>query len=333
MTLHLSGEEVRRLVTPDVALRAARAVVAAQREGLGTLPPRLDVDLPTGFLRTMPAALAPYMGMKVMTLAKGVGNRYMILVYQQESGALLAVIDAADVTQLRTAATTAVAGELLAPGGTADLGVLGSGWEAAGHLRAFAHLWPLERVLVHSPNPDRRAAFAQRMTDELGIEVMPVATAEEAIGTPPVTVLCTKAPTPVVDGAAFPPGAVVLSIGSTRPDLRELDDTTMRRSAVLLVDDRRQVVAESGDIAAGLESGALDHDHIVGMHEWRESAPADAGRDLRTFKSVGTALQDLALAAELVSAAEAAGVGRDIGELTALKPPAALQPRPREHAP
>lgn len=324
MTLHLTGADVRALVTPDVALRAARTAVSAQREGLGALPPRLDVDLPSGFLRTMPAALAPYMGMKVMTLAKGVGNRYMILVYRQDSGELLAVLDAADVTQLRTAATTAVAGELLAPGGAQEIGVLGSGWEAAGHLRAFAHLWPLERALVFSPNAERRAAFAARMTDELGIEVVPVATAADAVGATPVSVLCTKAPVPVVDGDAFPPGAVVLSIGSTRPDLRELDDATMRRSAVLLVDDPRQVVAESGDIAAGLESGALTDDHIVGMHEWTNCASAN-GRDLRTFKSVGTALQDLALAAELISAAEATGVGRDIGELTALKPPASPQ--------
>jgi alanine dehydrogenase len=333
VTLHLTGEDVRALVTPEVALRAARAVVTAQREGLGALPPRLDVDLPTGFLRTMPAALAPYMGMKVMTLARGVGNRYMILVYRQDSGALLAVLDAAEVTQLRTAATTAVAGELLAPGGVRELGVLGSGWEAAGHLRAFAHLWPLERVRVFSPNAQRRAAFAARMSEELGLDVVPATSAEEAVGTPAVSVLCTKAPVPVVDGAAFPPGGVVLSIGSTRPDLRELDETTMRRSAVLLVDDARQVVAESGDIAAGLASGALAPEHIVGMHEWAER-PSPNGRDLRTFKSVGTALQDLALAAELIDAAQAAGVGRDLGELTALKPSAAApSPSPLEPTP
>jgi ornithine cyclodeaminase/alanine dehydrogenase-like protein (mu-crystallin family) len=209
------------------------------------------------------------------------------------------------------------------------LGLLGSGWEAAGHLRAFAHLWPLERAFVFSPNAERRAAFAARMSAELGIDVVPAATADEAVGAVPVSVLCTKAPVPVVDGAAFPPGAVVLSIGSTRPDLRELDDATMRRSAVLLVDDARQVVAESGDIAAGLESGALEHDHIVGMHEWADR-PATDGRDLRTFKSVGTALQDLALAAELIDAAQAAGVGRDLGELTALKAAAAAQASPLE---
>jgi ornithine cyclodeaminase/alanine dehydrogenase-like protein (mu-crystallin family) len=322
VTLHLASEDVRRLVTHEVAMRAARAVLQAQREGDFALPPRLDVDLPNGFLRSMPAALAPYMGMKVMSLARGIGNRYLILVYSQEDGDLLAVIDAAEVTQLRTAATTAVAGDLLAPEGTELLGLLGSGWEAAGHLRAFAQQWPLKQVLVHSPNVERCASFAERMTEELGIDVTPVATSAEAVGTPPVTLLCTKAPTPVVDGSAFPPGAVVLSIGSTRPDLRELDDATMRRTGVLLVDDPRQVVAESGDIATGLESGALSPDHIVAMHEWAET-PATPGRDLRTFKSVGTALQDLALAAELISAARASGVGREIGELAALKPHAA----------
>jgi ornithine cyclodeaminase/alanine dehydrogenase len=247
------------------------------------------------------------------------------LVYRQADGDLVAILDAAEVTQLRTAATTALAGELLAPNGATELGLLGSGWEATGHLRAFAHMWPLERVFVFSPNRERREDFAARMSDELGISVVAVEPAEEVVSAAPVTVLCTKATEPVVDGEAYPSGAVVLSIGSTRPDLRELDDATMRRSSVLLVDDVRQVMAESGDVATGLQEGALHQDHLVPMHEWCERPLLD-GRDLLCFKSVGTALQDLALAAELIAAAEESGTGRDLGELAALKAHAASRP-------
>jgi alanine dehydrogenase len=331
VTLHLNGEDVRRLVTHEIAMRAAWSVLDAERDGVTVLPPRIDVDLPTGFLRSMPAALPPYMGLKVMSLARGVGNRYLMLVYEQETGALVAAIDAAEATQLRTAATTAVAAELLAPDGATELGLLGSGWEATGHLKTFARLWPLKRVYIHSPNQQRREAFAERMSDELQLDVVPVASAEETVAAVPVAVLCTKAPTPVIDGSAFPPGAVVLSIGSTRPDLRELDEATMRRSAVLLVDDPRLVPVESGDIAEGLRAGALRHDHIVPMASYKTTSRSD-GRDLLSFKSVGTALQDLALAAELIPAAREAGVGREIGELTALKAPAGSRPRAMEQA-
>ena len=327
MTLLLTGDDVRALVTHEMAMAAARETVAAQRAGRVVAPPRLDVDLPSGFLRVMPAALDPYMGLKVMSLARGVGTRYLILVYAQASGELVAVLDADEVTRLRTAATTAVAGALLAPRGAERIGLVGSGFEAEGHVRAFAREWPLREVRVFSPSVERRDRFAARMSNELGVLVRPVATMAAAISDVPVAVLCTKSRTPVVDGAAFAPGTVVLSIGSTRPDLRELDEATLRRTAALLVDDARQVCLESGDVSSALECGALDASRIVGMHEWPGvDGRATAGRDLLTFKSVGTALQDLALATQLVDAASAAGGGRVLGELTRLKPFAAPPP-------
>lgn len=328
MTLYLSGGDVRALGTHEVTMAAARDAVAAERAGRTVVPPRMDVDLEHGFLRVMPAAFNDLMGLKVMTLVRGLGTRYLILLYRQSTGELVAVLDADEVTRLRTAATTAYAGELLAPEGATRLGLVGSGFEAEGHLRAFARLWPLEEVLVFSRTPQRREAFAARMSDELGIAVRPVATVAEAVGSVPVSVLATKATEPVVDGADFRPGAVVLSIGSTRPDLRELDRATLRRAATLLVDDPRQVRLESGDVIDALASGALTEDRIVGMAAAADGRRLERGddRDLLAFKSVGTAIQDLALASAALEAARASGRGRELGELTRLKPFAAPPP-------
>jgi ornithine cyclodeaminase/alanine dehydrogenase len=328
VTLFLDGEDVRSLVTHEVAMAAAEAVVQAQRDGLVALPPRLDVDLPSGFLRVMPAALHPFMGLKVMSLASGVGTRYLILIYRQETGELEAVVDADEVTRLRTAATTVVAGNLLCPERSDRLALIGSGFEAEGHLRAFAASWPLAEVVVYSRSADRREAFAARMTDELGITVKPSPSMQEAIGSAPVSVLCTKSDTPVVDGTAFPEGAVVLSIGSTRPDLRELDRASLERTAVLLVDDPAQVLSESGDISDAVACGALEESRLVSMADWNgPDGHVTAGRDLLTFKSVGTALQDLALATQLVDAAKEQGRGRDLGTLSRLKPFVQSAPR------
>lgn len=321
MTLFLSAEDVTALATDEVVINAARAAVAAEREGRAILPPRLDVDHTDGFLRVMPAAIDEAVGLKVMTLAKGLGTRYLVLVYRRSSGELIAIIDADEITRRRTAATTAVAGEMLAPNGVRSLAVIGSGFEAEGHVRLFAARWPLERVLVYSRSQPRREGFASRMAGELGVEVRAVDTVEDAIANAPLTILATKSPVPVVAGDAFPDGAIVLSIGSTRPDLRELDTVSLARAAVLLVDDVAQVCSESGDIMEGLACGALSEERIISMaamdgRRW----PRETGRDLLAFKSVGTAVHDLSLAVALIAAASEGGRGSEIGELSRLKP-------------
>jgi ornithine cyclodeaminase/alanine dehydrogenase len=321
MTLFLSAEDVAALATDEVVLDAARAAVAAEREGRAILPPRLDLDHADGFLRVMPAAIDDVTGLKVMTLAKGLGTRYLVLVYRRPSGELLAVLDADEITRRRTAATTAVACEMLAPDGVRELALIGSGFEAEGHLRLFASHWPLERVLIYSRSQDRRESFARQMAGELGTAIQAVDSVEEAIANVPLTILATKSSVPVVAGASFPDGAVVLSIGSTRPDLRELDNASLARAAVLLVDDAAQVCSESGDIREGLASGALSHERIVSMAAMDGTPGRQANdRDLLAFKSVGTAVHDLSLATALLAAARGCGRGSELGELTRLKP-------------
>jgi len=323
MTLHLDSAVIKQLCDEKIAFDAARLALDGQREGRFQLPPRIDVNVPTGFFRTMPAALGDYMGAKIMTLCTGVGNRYLLLVYLQETGELLATLDASEVTRLRTAATTALAGGLLRPEGTTVLGLVGSGFEAEGHLRAFAHLRPLEKVRVFSRSARKRQEFAERLGEDLGIDIEPAAEVAEVTSCSPVTVLCTKSAEPVVDGTTFAPGAVVLSIGSTRPDLRELDDATFARSRAVLVDDVAAVLAESGDVKSAISAGAIERESLVSMADWAEHrATADGGRDLLVFKSVGTALQDIALAAVLIRKATEHGLGRDIGDITELKRPA-----------
>src|SRR5262249_11620070 len=155
------------LATHDVVMSAARRAAEAEAEGTAVTPPRLDVDLPRGFLRVMPGALADLMGVKVMTNVEGLGNRYLLLLHQQSDGELVGVLDADEVTRLRTAGTTALAATMLQPDPQTSLALIGSGFEATGHLRAMARIWPLTEVAVFSPSEERREAFAQRMSDEL----------------------------------------------------------------------------------------------------------------------------------------------------------------------
>lgn len=322
MTLHLTAQDIHALANDEVTLKAARQAIAAEAAARTVLPPRIDLPSQAGFLRVMPAVLDGVMGLKVMTLAERLGTRYLILLYDVTSGSLRGVVDAGEVTRLRTAAFTAVAGQVMVPAPPALLGLIGSGFEAAGHLRVLARIWPLEQVLCYSRTPERCAAFTERMSSELGIDVLPVSRAK-ATAEPGVVMLATKSAEPVVNGGSLSRGAVVLSIGSTRPDLRELDRRTLARAGTLVVDDQRQVLLESGDVIDAVEHKALSPERIVPISRClddRTLLRSEAGHDLLVFKSVGTALQDLSLALALLEAAEAADRGRDLGELCSLKP-------------
>jgi alanine dehydrogenase len=177
--------------------------------------------------------------------------------------------------------------------------------------------------VVFSPNPERRARFASEMSRELGIEVEAAASMPDALRDQPVVVLATKAKSPVIDGAALAPGCVVLSIGSTRLDLRELDQPSVGRASTLVADDPQMVQLESADIAESIAAGVLDTARIVALSAYRRGArPAlPAGkRDVVIFKSVGTALQDLALARMLYRNDATRAGAHVLEELTRLKP-------------
>ncbi len=322
MAVLLTATDIGALATDVVALKAARAAVKSEATGRTRLPARIDVPSEHGFLRVMPAVMGDRMGVKVMTLAEGIGTRYLLALYEVATGELLALYDADELTRLRTAATTAVAAEAMVVDPPTSLAIVGSGFEAEGHLRMLAGCWPLDRVRVYSRRPENRSAFAAEMSAELGIAVDAAPSLADALAGQPVVVLATKNVEPVVNGELFAPGTVVLSIGSTRPELRELDTATMARSATLVVDDRAQVRAESGDIIAGFVAGLLSDDRVRTVAELHDVGlvPCSEHRDLQVFKSVGTALQDLALAEAIYGLAVAEGLGRELGAVASLKP-------------
>lgn len=323
MTLAFDGDTLGQHLSHALALQAMEDCFAAEARGDTKLPHRIDTPTGKGFIRVMPAVFEDVMGLKIMTLVEGLGNRYLVLLYEVATGELLAMFDADELTRLRTAAVTALAGKRMCGAPPTRLGMIGTGFEAVGHLRMFAHLWPLNDVSVFSPNQERREQFAHAMSRELGIKVVAAGGADAAIADRQCVILATKAKTPVINGEALAPGTVVLSIGSTRLDLRELDDRSMERAVCVVVDGTEPVIAESADIAEALQKGILTRSQLIDL------AALSAGtalprptkeRDLLLFKSVGTALQDLALARALYRDPAVRSSGVDIGEVTGLKP-------------
>ena len=323
MTLFFDGEFIEKNVSLDIAMRAMEDCFEAEAAGKTQLPPRIDTPSGRGFIRVMPAVLDDVMGLKVMTLVEGLGNHYLVMLYDVATGGLLALFDADELTRLRTAAVTVLAGVAMVSAPPTTLGLIGSGFEAVGHLRMCAHVWPLERVAVFSPNAERCARFAAVMSRELGIEVVAAASAADALRDQPVVVLATKAKQPVIDGTQLAAGTVVLSIGSTRLDLRELDQPAVARASLIVADDPQMIQLESADIAESIAAGILDPGQIVALSALRGGGrPATTKRsgDLTIFKSVGTALQDLALARMLYRDDATRRGASELEELTRLKP-------------
>ncbi|MGH9025296.1 MAG: ornithine cyclodeaminase family protein [Acidimicrobiia bacterium] len=323
MTRFLGAEVLDGRLNDSIALQAMEQAFELEAKNGTTLPDRVDAPSTQGFLRVMPGVLDDVMGLKVMTLAEGLGTRYLVLLYAVETGELLAIFDADEMTRFRTAATTALAGRLLVPVPPRRLGLVGSGFEAVGQLRALAALWPLEEVQVYSPTRENREHFAAKMTKELGFPVRPVESHQDATADQQVVVLATKSDSPVVHADTIPPACVVLSIGSTRRDLRELDRGSFARAGTVVGDSPDQLQVESGDVADAVAAGVLDQARFLSLAALctNQARPAvDDDHDLIVFKSVGTALQDLAIARAAYRDAVARNYGDDLGELSRLKP-------------
>ena len=322
MTLCFDAEALEDHVSNQAGLDAMRECFLAEAHGKTKLPHRIDTPSGFGFLRVMPAVFDDVMGLKIMTLVEGVGNRYLVMLYECATGALVAQFDADELTRIRTAATTALAGSLMCTTPPTEIALIGTGFEAVGHLRMFAHMWPVQKAYAYSPNKERREKFAADMSAELKIDVIACDSSREALAGRACVVLATKAKAPVIDGADFTPGTVVLSIGSTRLDLRELDDTTLARAAVVVVDDTGAVLGESADIADNISNGNLTEAQLLPLSTLANGGtlpPLAGKRDLHVLKTVGTALQDLAMARAVYRSAETRARARDIGAVVSLK--------------
>ncbi|HET8679198.1 MAG TPA: ornithine cyclodeaminase family protein [bacterium] len=298
----------------------------AEADGHVQMPTRVTIPAPSGWLRVMVGVIdargpAAYMGCKIMNLIHGHGLRYMIILFNSASGELLGLLDAASITQVRTAATAALAARHVINGEVSAAGILGSGFEARGLLEAMAHLLSFAEAIVYSRRPENREAFAKEMSARLGVLVRAVDRPSEVFVQAPIVGLATRSATPVMDSEWVRDGATLLSIGSTRPDLRELDEAVLGRARRVVTDSVSQVKTESGDIRAALEAGALRENRIISIGDVIAGKIArERPGDIVIIKTVGTALQDLVVAGRVYESARAKGLGKELGDWPQLKP-------------
>jgi ornithine cyclodeaminase/alanine dehydrogenase len=320
MALLLTHGEVQALVSMGEAIECMEAAFLEEGEGKALLPARINMKAGRGWLRVGPVALekSGWMGFKAMNLVPGVGVRYQVHLYGIESGALVAIMDAQHLTTLRTGATSAVATRRLARPGRCVVALLGSGVEARAQLEAMQADGKVASARVFSPTPANRLRLAEDFRLRHGMPIHAVGSAEEAVSGADLILAAVKASVPVLQGSWLQPGTHVNSVGTARRDQREIDPETFERSARIVVDTREGVFGEAGDAIAAREVLRSEvHELsqlVIGRVPGRQSA-----EEITLFKSVGTGIQDIALAALIYQRALERSSGTDVGEFPYLK--------------
>ena len=312
MALYLSEDDVRQVLTMDMALEGVESAHRDLALGLATDTPRARSRLPQTALHILHGALPAQgiLGYKAYTSNRS-GNRFWVHLFDAASGQLRAVVAADFLGMMRTGAASGVASRWLARPDSTVAGVFGAGWQAEGHVRAICSALPLERVKVFSRKVDKLQAFCQRLSEQTGVAIVPAASAEETVRGSDIVGTVTTAAQPLFDAEWLQPGVHINAAGSNALIRQELSEAAVRRCDVIAVDAVPTALAEAGDLLPLLEKGRLHErqllelgDVIVGRRSGRESVG-----QITLFESQGMAIQDLAVALRVLHAAEARGLG------------------------
>ena len=227
-------------------------------------------------------------------------GQYLLL--DGKTGRPQALIDGVQLTLRRTACASALAADFLARPDASNLVMVGAGALAPHLIRAHAAVRPIRTVMIWNHNSEKAQALAAELKID-GVEISASTELEAAVGAADIVSCATLSPDPLVMGAWLPAGCHLDLVGAFRPDMRECDDTAVTRARIY-VDNREGAMVEGGDIAIPLASGVITADDVRGdLFDLTRGLVQGRGDnqngDITLFKSVGTALEDLA-AAQLV---------------------------------
>lgn len=320
--LVLSDPAVRELLPPGETADAMRAALMALARGQVDQPLRtmFKPEHAAGLMGLMPVYLSgrdPAFAVKAICVmpgnpARGLDSHQgVVLLSSAATGQPVALLNASAVTEIRTAAVSAVATEVLARPDATELAIIGTGVQARAHLRAISASRRLTGVRVAGRDAARAASFAAELTGPDGPPVTACGSAEQAVAGAGIVVTATSSAEPVLRREWLAAGTHINAIGACLPRHRELDAQTVA-AAGFFADSRESVRGESGDFLLALAEGAIGPDHV--RAELGEilvgSAPGRAGgQEITVFESLGVAVEDLAAAALAYRKATESGTG------------------------
>lgn len=235
-----------------------------------------------------------------------------VLLFDGKNGRLEALLEGTIITKLRTASVSALATEYLARKDSEILGIFGSGAQAESHALAITNVREIKRIKVYSRNEKRAKKFCEFIEKSLSIKTEYASPNE--VASCDIIVTATTSPVPVFDGKLLRKGAHINAIGSFRPETREIDDDAIIRCNKIVVESREAALFEAGDLIIPIKKGLLNENSIIeigeiltGKKKGRENAD-----EITLFKSVGLAIEDLAIANYLYNEAIRKNIGKNV---------------------
>jgi ornithine cyclodeaminase/alanine dehydrogenase-like protein (mu-crystallin family) len=309
----LTEDDVRQLLSVDEAIEAVEQGLRKMALDEAFIVPRGRVQTDHAMLHIMSASAKSLgvMGYKAYATSRR-GSHFHVGLYDGKSGAILALIQADYLGQIRTGAASGVATKYMARPDATTLGIYGSGKQARTQVQALCKVRKISRVHVYSPREESRRCFAEEMSIVCQTEVLPVSHPELAAREMDIVVTATSSREPVLHAAWIDQGTHINAIGSNFLGKAELDPETVRRCNPIVVDSRDQARLEAGDFVQPLEAGTLRWSDvrelgsvIVGRHQGRAHP-----QDITLFKSLGIAIEDIAVAGRIYAHAIEANAGQ-----------------------
>ena len=318
----LRAADVRALLPMRECIEVMRRTMVALSEGRAVAPLRSVMAMPDarGMLGNMPGYLSDpeCFGVKLVSLMpRNKPPRYsshlgLVLLFESEHGCPVAILDAAEITVIRTAAASGLATRLLARQDAGDLAILGAGEQARSHLEAMLEVRPLRRIRVWARDRGKAEVFANTEGTRFAVAIEIAGSVEQAVEGADIICTLTKAREPILLGDWISAGAHLNIVGSSIAEAAEIDTAAVARSR-FFVDCRNSTVNEGGEYLRALRSGAITAAHIAAEigEVANGSKPGRTSADEVTlYKSLGVAPQDLASAHYVLDGARSAGIGQ-----------------------
>ena len=308
---YVTTEEIKRTLTMAEAIKAVKEAFVQLSTGEARAPVRTSLEVPE--FRTTALVMPAYLprtkriGLKLISLcdgnpAKGLPLAQAVtIVMDAENGTPLAVMDASFLTAVRTGAASGAATDALARKDCRVAAIFGAGVQGRTQLEAVAAVRPIRKVFIFDVSRGAAADFAAEMGRKLDLDIEP-ASSPEALRQADIISTATTSVTPVFADGDLKPGVHINAVGSYKPHVREIPGETIRRARVY-VDQRQAALEEAGDLIIPLRQGRIGEDHILAeIGEVLAGLKPGRGSDgeVTLFKSVGNAVQDLAVASLVV---------------------------------
>ncbi|MGA2461441.1 MAG: ornithine cyclodeaminase family protein [Candidatus Bathyarchaeia archaeon] len=325
MVLFLSRNDVESVLTMRDAIEAVEKAFGEYGNGTVNMPLRPTIKVPKqkGAVLFMPAYLEEMNALGIKVVSVYLDNPVklglptilgVVLLTDPKSGELLAVMDGAFLTAVRTGAASGVATKYLARKDANEIGIIGAGVQGKKQVAAVCEVRPIKKVKAYDVLPDKCKLFCNEVAKELGVQVVQVESGREAVSGSDIVMTASTSKTPVVEGEWLEAGSHVNAIGSHTPDARELDAAVLKR-AKLVVDSREAALKEAGDLIIPIAQGLLSQDHIyaeLGEIVTGKKAGRENDSEITVFKSQGLAIQDISTARKVYDLAIKKGVGRAV---------------------